>query len=101
MVVDQVLYEPSISKDVSLKRAKAILTIAGIFKSVEADESDEERRELERLVMNAGNKKKAEKEQKEKEKKGWGWGKHAEHGTTHEHGSHEAEKTPKTTSEAR
>ncbi|ORY21105.1 X-domain of DnaJ-containing-domain-containing protein [Naematelia encephala] len=75
-VVDQVLYEPGLSKDVALKRAKAIMTIGGIFKSVEADESDEERRELERLVMNAGNKKKkAEKEkEKEKDKKGWGWG---------------------------
>ncbi len=48
VVVDKVLYDPSISKDVSLKRAKAILTIGGIFKNVEADESDEERRELER-----------------------------------------------------
>jgi hypothetical protein len=46
--VDRVLYEPGLSKDVSLKRAKAILTIAGIFKTVEADETDEERRELER-----------------------------------------------------
>jgi hypothetical protein len=43
-----VLYEPGLSKDESLKRAKAIMTIGGIFKSVEADESDEERRELER-----------------------------------------------------
>ena len=47
-VVDAVLYDPAISKDVSLKRAKAILSIGGIFKSVEADESDDERRELER-----------------------------------------------------
>ncbi|GFZ43891.1 DnaJ homolog subfamily C member 7 homolog [Saitozyma sp. JCM 24511] len=74
-VVDGVLYEPGLSKDLGLRRAKAILTIGGIFKAVQADESDEERRELERLVMNAGNKKKkAEKEAKEKERKGWGWG---------------------------
>ncbi|WVW83977.1 hypothetical protein I302_106000 [Kwoniella bestiolae CBS 10118] len=68
-VVDQVLYEPGIHKDVALKRAKAILTIGGIFNEVKADESDDERRELERLVMNAGKKK-----EKTKEKKGGsGW----------------------------
>ena len=94
VVVDDVLYESGISKDTSLKRAKAILTIAGIFKSVEADESDEERRELERLVMNAGNKKKAEREQKEKEKKGWGWGKHAEHGAAEMHEAEKVQKAP-------
>jgi hypothetical protein len=55
VVVDEVLYEPGLSKDVALKRAKAILTIGGIFKSVEADESDEERRELERCVHLHGN----------------------------------------------
>jgi hypothetical protein len=47
-VVDQVLYEPGLDKETSLRRAKAIMTIGGIFKAVEADESDEERRELER-----------------------------------------------------
>jgi hypothetical protein len=52
-VVDGVLYEPGLSKDVGLKRAKAILTIGGIFKAVEADESDEERRELERCVASS------------------------------------------------
>ena len=68
-VVDAVLYEPNISKDVALRRAKAILSIGGIFKSIEADESDEERRELERLVMNAASgKKKAAKEKEEKKK---------------------------------
>ncbi|CAD6583793.1 MAG: hypothetical protein TREMPRED_003654 [Tremellales sp. Tagirdzhanova-0007] len=72
-VVDRVLYDPSVSKDISLRRAKAILNIGGIFKSVEADESDQERRELERLVMNAGQKKKRAEETKEREKKGWGW----------------------------
>lgn len=81
-MVDAVLYEPNISKDVSLRRAKAILSIGGIFKSVEADESDEERRELERLVMNAGKKKdKAAKEKEEREKKdkkGGLWHHHAE-----------------------
>ncbi|AFR92460.2 hypothetical protein C343_00330 [Cryptococcus neoformans C23] len=66
VVVDRVLYEQGIHKDMALRRAKAIMTIGGIFKAVEADESDDERRELERLVMNAGKKKK-----EEKEKKGW------------------------------
>ena len=68
-VIDGVLYEPGISKDVSLRRAKAILTIAGIFKNVQADESDDERRELERLVMNAGKKKTKAEKDKEKEAK--------------------------------
>ncbi|WVQ99452.1 hypothetical protein IAU59_006587 [Kwoniella sp. CBS 9459] len=70
VVVDRVLYEPGIHKDVALKRAKAIMTIGGIFKDVQADETDDERRELERLVMNAGKKK--EKEKKEKSS-GGGW----------------------------
>jgi hypothetical protein len=75
-VVDAVLYEPNLTKEVSLRRAKAILSIGGVFKNVQADESDDERRELERLVMNAGNKKtKAAKEkEKEKDKKAGGWG---------------------------
>jgi len=78
-VVDKVLYEPNLSKEVSLKRAKAIMTIGGIFNKVQPDESDEERRELERLVMNAGKKKKdkenkEKKEAEEKARKGWGWG---------------------------
>lgn len=42
------LYEPGLTKEVSLRRAKAIMSIGGIFKSVQADESDDERRELER-----------------------------------------------------
>ncbi|WVR07096.1 hypothetical protein IAU60_004135 [Kwoniella sp. DSM 27419] len=72
VVVDRVLYEPGLHKDVALKRAKAIMTIGGIFRDVQADESDDERRELERLVMNAGKKK--EKKEKEKEKAGGsGW----------------------------
>lgn len=65
-VVEGVLYEPGLSKDVALRRAKAILTIAGIFKTVQPDESDEERRELERLVMNAGKKKKDKEKEKSK-----------------------------------
>lgn len=60
-VVDNVLYEPGISKDTALRRAKAILTIGGIFKNVQPDEGDDERRELERLVQEAANKKKKTK----------------------------------------
>ncbi|KAL7421589.1 DnaJ-like protein [Cryptotrichosporon argae] len=70
-VVDNVLYEPGVHKDVALKRAKAIMSIGGIFKSVEADESDEERRELERLVQNAAGKKKKAEDEKTKKKSGW------------------------------
>jgi hypothetical protein len=85
-VVDGVLYDPAISKDTSLRRAKAILSIGGIFKDVQADESDEERRELERLVMNAGKKKeKAAAKEKEEKKKGGFW-------HSHEGGSVEGEK---------
>ncbi|WWD17241.1 hypothetical protein CI109_101679 [Kwoniella shandongensis] len=69
--VDGVLYESGISKEVGLRRAKAIMTIGGIFKNVQADEADDERRELERLVMNAGTKKK--QKEKEKSKAGSGW----------------------------
>lgn len=74
-VVERVLHDPTITKEVALNRAKAIMTIGGIFKGVVPDESDEERRELERLVLNAGSKKKAKenKEKKEREKAGWGW----------------------------
>lgn len=75
-VVDGVLYDQAISKDTSLRRAKAILSIGGIFKDVQADESDDERRELERLVMNAGKKKeKAAAKEKEEKKKGF-WHSH-------------------------
>jgi hypothetical protein len=74
------LYDPTISKDISLRRAKAILSIGGIFKNVEADESDEERRELERLVMNAGKKKEKAAAAKEKEEKKGFW-----HSHQHEH----------------
>ena len=49
-VVDRVLYDPTASKETTLRRAKAILTIGAIFKNVQADESDDERRELERSV---------------------------------------------------
>jgi hypothetical protein len=80
-VVDKVLYDPSISKDTAIRRAKAIMSIGTIFGEVKADESDAERRELERLVLEAtsvddrlvfktSNKGKADKE-KERKSKGW------------------------------
>jgi hypothetical protein len=63
-VVDAVLNEPGISKDLALRRAKAIMAIGTIFKSIEDDEDAEERRELERLVASAAGKKKKEKKEK-------------------------------------
>ncbi|KAJ9099875.1 hypothetical protein QFC21_003880 [Naganishia friedmannii] len=51
---------------------EAIMSVGAVFKATVPDESDEERRELERLVLNAGSKKKT-KERKEKEKSGGGW----------------------------
>ncbi|ODN94227.1 hypothetical protein L198_05081 [Cryptococcus wingfieldii CBS 7118] len=94
VVVDNVLYEQGISKDVAAKRAKAIMCIGGIFKDVQPDESDDERRELERLVMNAGKKKKDEKKD-EKEKKGWfGRSSHKHESVVTAEGT-EAQETPK------
>ncbi|KAI5452557.1 DnaJ-like protein [Naganishia albida] len=69
-VVDRVLHEPGLKKEVAINRAKAIMSVGAVFKATVPDESDEERRELERLVLNAGSKKKS-KEKKEKEKSGW------------------------------
>ncbi|KAJ9118259.1 hypothetical protein QFC22_004170 [Naganishia vaughanmartiniae] len=71
-VCDRVLHEPGLKKDVAINRAKASPNPTLVFKSTVPDESDEERRELERLVLNAGSKKKT-KERKEKEKSGGGW----------------------------
>jgi len=56
-VVSRVLREHGVSEQVLLNRAKAILVIGGIFKAVEPDETDEERRELERLVAEISKKK--------------------------------------------
>lgn len=50
-VVDNVLTrEPGVSDSTLLWRAKGLIVIGAIFKAVEPDESDEERRELERCV---------------------------------------------------
>lgn len=62
-VVDNVLHEKGLTDDVLVKRAKAIMLIGVVFKSAQPDESEEERRELERLVAEAAKpKKKAKKE---------------------------------------
>lgn len=57
-VVDRVLKEPGASEAVLVNRAKGLLLIGAIFKSTLPDESDEERRELERMVAEAAKPKK-------------------------------------------
>lgn len=52
-VVDNVLKEPGVSDQILYNRAKGLLLIGAIFKSTKPDESDEERRELERMVAEA------------------------------------------------
>ncbi|RXW21661.1 hypothetical protein EST38_g4187 [Candolleomyces aberdarensis] len=52
-VVDNVLKEPGQPDLVLYHRAKALLLVGAIFKSTQPDESDEERRELERMVAEA------------------------------------------------
>lgn len=52
-VVDNVLKEPGLPDLVLYNRAKALLLVGAIFKSTQPDESDEERRELERMVAEA------------------------------------------------
>ncbi|EGG08242.1 uncharacterized protein MELLADRAFT_35053 [Melampsora larici-populina 98AG31] len=51
-VADNVLSKdsPSVTDQVLMNRAKALMMIGAIFKAVEPDETDEERRELERYV---------------------------------------------------
>ncbi|KAF8202308.1 X-domain of DnaJ-containing-domain-containing protein [Pholiota molesta] len=52
-VVENVLKEPGVSETVLINRAKALLLTGAIFKAAVPDESDEERRELERMVHEA------------------------------------------------
>ena len=49
-VVDKVLKEPGISELTLYNRAKGLLLIGTTFKATQPDESDIERRELERSV---------------------------------------------------
>ena len=50
-VVDNVLKEPGVSDQVLYNRARGLLLLGAIFKSTIPDESDEERRDLERCVF--------------------------------------------------
>jgi len=65
-VVDSTLAKENGVSEVELvNRAKAVLIIGSVLKNVQVDETDEERREMERLVANAAQK----KPKKEKSKK--------------------------------
>ncbi len=50
-VVDNVLKEHGVSDQDMYNRARGLLLLGAIFKSTVPDESDEERRELERCVL--------------------------------------------------
>jgi hypothetical protein len=50
-VVDNVLKGPGVSDQELYHRARGLLLLGAIFKSTIPDESDEERRELERCVL--------------------------------------------------
>ncbi|KAH6915973.1 X-domain of DnaJ-containing-domain-containing protein [Coprinopsis sp. MPI-PUGE-AT-0042] len=65
-VCDNVLKEPGISDDVLVNRAKGLLLLGAVFKSTVPDESDVERRELERMVAEAAKPKKPTKSHKHK-----------------------------------
>lgn len=52
-VIDNILKEKSAPEEVLYNRARGLLLIGAIFKSTQPDESDEERRELERMVAEA------------------------------------------------
>ncbi|KAF8825765.1 hypothetical protein HHX47_DHR6000099 [Lentinula edodes] len=73
-VVDNVLKEPGASETVLLNRAKGLMLMGAIFKAAEPDESDEERRELERMVAEA-----AQPKPKPKVGKGKDTSRHAHH----------------------
>ncbi|KAJ3775991.1 X-domain of DnaJ-containing-domain-containing protein [Lentinula raphanica] len=73
-VVDNVLKEPGASETLLLNRAKGLMLIGAIFKAAEPDESDEERRELERMVAEAAQPKPKSKPAKGKDLR------HAHHG---------------------
>jgi len=57
-VVDHVLKQPKVSDKELYNRARGLLLLGAIFKSTIPDESDEERRELERMVSEAAKPKK-------------------------------------------
>ncbi|CAE6440324.1 hypothetical protein ACGC1H_003578 [Rhizoctonia solani] len=82
-VCDKVLEDPEASKEELFLRARALLLIGELLKEVKPDESDEERRELERLVAEASKKKAPPTKSPasptvanptpEGQKKGWKW----------------------------
>ena len=57
-VLDNVLNEKGVGEKTLMLRARAIATLGAIYRDVVPDESDDERRELERLVAQAAQKKK-------------------------------------------
>ncbi|WFD28042.1 hypothetical protein MNAN1_003050 [Malassezia nana] len=57
-VLDTVLNEKGVGEKTLMLRARAISTLGAIYRDVVPDESDDERRELERLVAQAAQKKK-------------------------------------------
>ncbi|KAF8738912.1 X-domain of DnaJ-containing, partial [Rhizoctonia solani] len=82
-VCDKVLEEQGAPKEELFLRARALFLIGELLKEVKPDESDEERRELERLVAEASKKKGAPAKSPasptvgtptaEGQKKGWKW----------------------------
>ncbi|CAE6455324.1 unnamed protein product [Rhizoctonia solani] len=82
-VCDKVLEEQGAPKEQLFLRARALFLIGELLKEVKPDESDEERRELERLVAEASRKKGAPAKSPasptvgtptaEGQKKGWKW----------------------------
>lgn len=50
-VIDNVLKEPGASEEVLVKRAKGLLLTGALFKNAEPDDTDEERRQLERYAL--------------------------------------------------
>lgn len=67
-VCERVLNEKGVSDQVKLNRARALAFLGTIYKQVKPDESDDERRELERLVAEAAQKK-SKKSHKDSHKK--------------------------------
>lgn len=65
-VCENVLRDPSVSEQVLINRAKAMLVCGAIFKATKPDESDAERRELEALVAEAAAGKSRAKELRKK-----------------------------------
>ncbi|CAO1616601.1 unnamed protein product [Parajaminaea phylloscopi] len=61
-VCDNLLNEKGVDQKTLLHRARALALLGSIYKQVRPDESDEERRELERLVAEAAGKNKKKKD---------------------------------------